>query len=105
MATPQGQRRLPRHPMYVSLPSLKTIPPIDRSFFVDRMPTVIGRFISRNVYGSKLQTVHTIHIQTCCRFVDVSNGKETKKGGSWTVRPTPPRNAHLSVVADAYLTV
>ena len=50
------------------------------------MPTVIGDFISRHVYDSKLRTKHSINILTCCRFVDVSNGKETKKGVSWVVR-------------------
>ncbi|KAF9787499.1 P-loop containing nucleoside triphosphate hydrolase protein [Thelephora terrestris] len=50
-----------------------------------RMPTTIGSFISRRVYSSKLHTKHTIHTQTCCRFVDVSNGEETKKGLSWVV--------------------
>jgi len=51
----------------------------------DRMPTVIGHFISRHVYDSKLKTEHDIHVRACCRFVDVSNGKETKKGVSWVV--------------------
>ena len=59
---------------------------VDHSSLLDRMPTVIGYFISRNVYGSKLRTKHSINTLTCCRFVDVSNGKETKKGVSWTVR-------------------
>lgn len=53
---------------------------------IDRMPTVIGHFISRHVYNSKLGTKHPINTITCCRFVDVSNGKEIKKGLSWTVR-------------------
>ena len=52
---------------------------------VDRMPTVIGHFISRHVYNSELRTQHTIKSLTCCRFVDVSNGKEIKKGFSWVV--------------------
>ena len=62
------------------------------------MPTVIGKFISRNVYESKLQTVHTIHNQICCLFVDVKNGTENKKGVSWTVRTTFPihRSAYRS---------
>ena len=59
----------------------------DHSSLVDRMPTIIGHFISRHVYDSKLRTKHSINTLTCCRFVDVSNGKELRKGVSWTVRP------------------
>jgi hypothetical protein len=58
----------------------------DRSPVVDRMPMVIGNFISRNVYNSKLRTKHDINTLTCCRFVDASDGKEFKKGVSWMVR-------------------
>ena len=58
---------------------------VDSPSSVDRMPTVIGHFISRQVYNSKLGTKHPISTLTCCRFVDVSNGKEIKKGLSWTV--------------------
>jgi len=65
------------------------------------MPTVIGSFISRRVYDSKLRTVHSIRTTACCRFVDVRNGEEVKKGVSWMVRVP---GAHQSVVrADAYL--
>jgi hypothetical protein len=49
------------------------------------MPTVIGHFISRHVYNSELHTKHDINARTCCRFVDVSNGKEFKKGVGWVV--------------------
>ena len=59
---------------------------LNRSLSEDRMPTVIGNFISRRVYQEKLGTVHPIKTNDCCRFVDVSNGKETKKGVSWVVR-------------------
>jgi hypothetical protein len=59
---------------------------VDHSSVVDRMPTVIGYFISRQVYNSQLRTVHDTNTLTCCRFVDVSNGKEFKKGLSWVVR-------------------
>jgi len=74
---------------------------IDRSSVADRMPTVIGDFISRHVYGSKLKTVHSVHAPTCCRFVDVSNGKEFKKGVSWTVRV--PDTTQFVVRADNYV--
>ena len=59
---------------------------VNHSSLVDRMPMVIGNFISRHVYDSKLQTQHAIESITCCRFIDVRNGKETKKGVSWVVR-------------------
>ena len=58
---------------------------------VDRMPTAIGSFISHHVYDSKLETEHNINSFTCCRFIDVSNGKESKKGHSWTVCVDEPR--------------
>ena len=64
--------------------------PIFDASSVDRMPTVLGGFISRHVYDSKLLTEHAIHTQSCCRFVDVSNGEEIKKGVSWMVRKTLP---------------
>lgn len=51
----------------------------------DRMPIIIGNFISRHVYHSKLLTEHHINTMSCCRFVDVVGGKEVRKGMSWTV--------------------
>ena len=59
---------------------------VDRPPPVDRMPIVIGDFISRHVYDSKLMTSHAINTLTCCRFVDVRDGEEIKKGVSWMVR-------------------
>ncbi|KAF7424521.1 hypothetical protein PC9H_009828 [Pleurotus ostreatus] len=53
----------------------------------DRMPVVIGNFISTNVYGSRLRTVHQVRWQQSCLFVDVSNGKEAQQGTSWTNIP------------------
>ena len=67
----------------------------------DRMPKVIGHFISRRVYDSKLGTKHPINSLTCCRFVDVSNGEELKKGVRWTVRV--PNTHEFVVRADACL--
>jgi len=67
------------------------------------MPMVIGDFISRHVYDSKLGTLHTIRTVTCCRFVDVSDGEETKKGFSWVVRGLSLQNMNLSCVADIHL--
>jgi len=66
------------------------------------MPLVVGDFISRHVYDSKLGTVHPIRTKACCRFVDVSNGKEIKKGVSWVVRLSI-QDTDLLCVADIYL--
>jgi len=66
------------------------------------MPLVVGDFISRHVYNSKLGTVHPIRTMACCRFVDVSNGKEIKKGVSWVVRLSL-EDADLSCVTDIHL--
>jgi len=100
VATPQARLRLPRYPMYVSS-SLRVQYRVDRSSIRDRMPTVVGDFTSRHVYNSEILTVHSIHAPTCCRFVDVSNVKEIKKGVSWTVRV--PDTHRFIVRADAYL--
>jgi hypothetical protein len=100
---PYGQEDVPELKSVFEWPHLKNkavfldtqctflLPPqvecrVDHSSVVDRMPTVIGLFISRQVYKSKLRTKHDINTLTCCRFVDVSNGKEFKKGLSWMVR-------------------
>ncbi|KAL4064437.1 AAA domain-containing protein [Scleroderma citrinum] len=47
------------------------------------MPSVIGNFISENVYDGKLRTNHKITDRKACRFLDVKNGNETKYGHSW----------------------
>lgn len=84
--------------MYVS-PSLPPVQHrVDRSPLIDRMPHVIGEFISKHVYRSKLKTHHDDHTETCCRFVDVSNGKEFKKGNSWKVRTILPSTGLLFVL-------
>ena len=85
MASYDEERCLPQYPMCVhSLHHrVKYGPNPPRR--VDRMPTIIGNFISRHVYSSKLLTAHKIHTQICCRFVDVRNGEESKKGVSWMV--------------------
>ena len=66
------------------------------------MPLVIGDFISRHVYDAKLGTVHPIRTVTCCRFVNVNDGEETRKGVSWVVRLSL-QDMNLSCVADIYL--
>lgn len=46
---------------------------------------MIGRFISRHVYGGMLKTVHSINELTACRFVNVHDGKGEKAGNSFQV--------------------
>ena len=53
---------------------------------LDRMPHVIGNFISHNVYNSKLRTSHSSVNPKACRFIDVNRGREMQKGHSWIVR-------------------
>jgi len=78
---PYGQEDIPELRSVFEWPHLKA-----DAVFLDiqyRMPAVIGHFISHHVYNSKLRTEHDIKSFTCCRFVDVSNGKEMKEGVSW----------------------
>lgn len=49
------------------------------------MPVPIGAFISANVYNNRLKSEHDIKTPSSCRFVNVANGKEEKKGHSWMV--------------------
>ncbi|KIY67259.1 P-loop containing nucleoside triphosphate hydrolase protein, partial [Cylindrobasidium torrendii FP15055 ss-10] len=46
-----------------------------------RMPIPLGKFISKNVYGNKLKSVHDIGTP-CCLFVNTV-GIEEKQGHSW----------------------
>ncbi|KAI0694619.1 AAA domain-containing protein [Cytidiella melzeri] len=48
-----------------------------------RMPTPIGNFISGRVYSSRLKSQHNIHDLSCCKFVDVVKGAETRAGHSF----------------------
>ncbi len=66
------------------------------------MPVPIGNFISRKVYANRLKTEHAITANTCCRFVDVSHGKEVFRGGSWVVS-TPNSAAVVREVLTTYL--
>jgi len=78
---PYGQEEIPELRSVFEWPHL-----MKDAVFLDtqyRMPKVIGDFISRQVYDSKLFTKHAIETHTCCRFVDVWNGEEVKKGVSW----------------------
>ncbi|CAK5268392.1 unnamed protein product [Mycena citricolor] len=56
----------------------------ENAVFLDTqwMPRQLGTFISKSVYGSKLKTIHSID-SPCCRFLDVSKGREEKQGSSW----------------------
>ncbi|EIW84341.1 hypothetical protein CONPUDRAFT_120116 [Coniophora puteana RWD-64-598 SS2] len=47
-----------------------------------RMPTIIGGFISKQMYKGKLKSKHKITDSSACFFVDV-NGDETTMGHSW----------------------
>ncbi|RXW22819.1 hypothetical protein EST38_g3023 [Candolleomyces aberdarensis] len=48
-----------------------------------RMPVSIGSFISKHVYGGKLNTSHSGTLRKPCRFIDVRNSNEEKRGHSW----------------------
>ncbi|KAK0500417.1 P-loop containing nucleoside triphosphate hydrolase protein [Armillaria luteobubalina] len=48
-----------------------------------RIPKPIGDFISEQVYKNRLQTVHEISSNNCCRFVNVSGGREGEHSKSW----------------------
>jgi hypothetical protein len=52
---------------------------------VDRMPTQLGKFLSREVYDGRLQSQHPIVDASCIRFVDVSRGHEELAGSSFRV--------------------
>ncbi|KAF7336708.1 Regulator of nonsense transcripts 1 [Mycena venus] len=80
-------RQLPPHgaDKIWSLQSVFEIPHLRKeAIFLDtqyRMPTQLGSFIGKHVYGDKLKTVHHNSAQ-CCWFVDVK-GTEVAKGRSW----------------------
>ncbi|KAK0458310.1 P-loop containing nucleoside triphosphate hydrolase protein [Desarmillaria tabescens] len=48
-----------------------------------RIPRQIGDFISEHVYNKQLKTVHDISSKICCRFVNVSGGREGERSRSW----------------------
>nr|GAT55280.1 predicted protein [Mycena chlorophos] len=57
----------------------------EQALFLDtqyRMPTKLGDFIGRNVYGGRLKSVHEL-TSRCWQFVDVPLGKEKRDGNSW----------------------
>lgn len=49
------------------------------------MPVPIGNFLSREMYGGRLKSVHNISDTDSCQLVDVPRGKETLAGNSWKV--------------------
>ncbi|KAH0833021.1 P-loop containing nucleoside triphosphate hydrolase protein [Lanmaoa asiatica] len=78
---PYGQEDVPELRSVFEFPHLRK-----RAVFLNtqyRMPHVIGTFISWNVYGAKLFTLHDSTNPEACRFIDVNKGRETKKGHSW----------------------
>lgn len=60
--------------------------PTEKRQSPDRMPLPIGNFISKQVYQNRLKTEHSIRENSCCRFIDVSYGREVSRGRSWIVR-------------------
>jgi superfamily I DNA and/or RNA helicase len=52
----------------------------------DRMPVLLGNFISKQIYDGRLKTVHSITSASFCRLIDVANGREEKRGCSYVVR-------------------
>ena len=60
-------------------------PALRDSQSLDRLPRVIGDFISDSVYQGALSTCHEITDLKACRFIDVRGGNEAKQGHSWVV--------------------
>ena len=60
-------------------------PALHDSQSLDRLPRVIGDFISDSVYQGELSTCHEITDLKACRFIDVKGGDEVKQGHSWVV--------------------
>ncbi|KZS94268.1 hypothetical protein SISNIDRAFT_427499, partial [Sistotremastrum niveocremeum HHB9708] len=57
----------------------------DRALLLDtqyRLPVAIGNFLSENVYGGLLRSVHELHGKNVCKFVNVETGKEQRGGTS-----------------------
>ena len=47
------------------------------------MPAKVGQFISKHVYGAKLQSAESVvQAQDCIRIIDVVNGGESQSGTS-----------------------
>jgi hypothetical protein len=49
------------------------------------MPTLIGEFISDNVYDGKLLSSHSEKRSSCLAFVDAGYSEEQSDGTSWKV--------------------
>ncbi|KXN88609.1 Regulator of nonsense transcripts 1 [Leucoagaricus sp. SymC.cos] len=78
---PYGQSGVENLQSVFEMPHLRR-----RALFLDtqyRMPAPIASVISQHVYNGRLKTVHKVNAKTCCRFVDVSNGREAFRGRSW----------------------
>ncbi|KAG2007254.1 hypothetical protein CC2G_014962 [Coprinopsis cinerea AmutBmut pab1-1] len=48
-----------------------------------RMPVQLGHFISQEVYGGQLESVHDDVSSGCIKFVNAGNGRESMSGRSW----------------------
>lgn len=59
------------------------------------MPLVIGNVTSQEVYNSRLKYKRKIPAKTCCRFIDVTNGREERQGKSWIVNCIYEITSHL----------
>ncbi|KAI0737252.1 P-loop containing nucleoside triphosphate hydrolase protein [Daedaleopsis nitida] len=73
------------------------------SYFLDtqyRMPVPVGDFISKEVYESKLNSVHKINDSSCVRFIDVRKGGEQRVGQSW--KNTEEANTIVNLVKKYY---
>ncbi|RPD58077.1 P-loop containing nucleoside triphosphate hydrolase protein [Lentinus tigrinus ALCF2SS1-7] len=85
---PYGQETAPQMKTVFDIKHLKP-----SAYFLNtqyRMPVPLGKFISEEVYNSKLKSEHRIVDYSCVSFVDVRKGQEQSVGSSWRVS-TPLR--------------
>ncbi|KXN88608.1 ATP-dependent helicase upf1 [Leucoagaricus sp. SymC.cos] len=78
---PFGQNDIATLESVFELPHLRS-----QAFFLDtqyRMPIAIGNVISQRVYNGLLKSVHPITSKLGCRFINVTNGREQRRGKSW----------------------
>ncbi|KAG5638090.1 hypothetical protein H0H81_001857 [Sphagnurus paluster] len=79
---PYGKDNVPEIKTIFDLPHLKGC-----GEFLDtqyRMPVRLGDFISKNVYGGRLKSQHSIQDTHCVSFVHAANSGEKRSGFSWT---------------------
>lgn len=61
---------------------------IPLTLMIDRMPALIGDFISRMVYDNRLRSYHSNHSHSACQFIDVVGSQELRSGESYWVSRT-----------------